>query len=368
LPSTFVIADDNGGREEFSSGLRRNTTMPKLYVATNGLSVWSSDDLGDTIGRMPSTTGLYSGSQVWSLAPHPTQSHILLAGTDSGVYRLDQTREQWTHLPSPMDDRLVTALAFDPAHPDTIVAGTQPAAFYRTDDAGRTWTTLDVTVKPYVTSGFYAGDKAADASANGSAQTVKHWTRVTQIVFHPEDPSVVLAGVEIDGAWRSTDGGRTWARADDGLVTDDIHGFGFVHDESAGARLFATTNKGLHVSRDAGATWTLESIDSPWQYTRTIMQRADRSDVVFLTNGNGPPGTNGKLFRSRDHGARWNNVDLPVEPESSMYFMATNPADPQLVFAATNLGQVFRSRNGGEEWTVLPRRLPEVRAMAWLAD
>ena len=122
------------------------------------------------------------------------------------------------------------------------------------------------------------------------------------------------------------------------------------------------------MSRDAGATWALELIDSPWQYTRTIVQRADRGDVVFLTNGNGPPGSGGKLFRSRDHGTRWDDVDLPVQPESSMYFMATNPADPQLVFAATNLGQVFRSTNGGEEWTVLPRRLPEVRAMAWLPD
>jgi hypothetical protein len=342
--------------------------MPMLYVATNGLSVWSSEDLGRTIGRMPSTTGLYSGSQVWSLALDPKRPHVLLAGTDSGVYRLDQKREQWTHLPSPMDDRLVTALAFDPAHPHTILAGTQPAELYRTEDGGRSWAKLDVDVKPYVTSGFYAGDKASEPTAGNGAQTVKHWTRVTQIVFDPDDPSIVLAGVEIDGAWRSTDGGRTFARADDGLVTDDIHGFGFVHGAGADARLFATTNKGLHVSRDAGASWVLELIESPWQYTRTIVQRADRDGVVFLTNGNGPPGTGGKLFRSRDRGARWEFVALPVEPESSMYFMATNAADPQLMFAATNLGQIFRSEDGGETWTVLPRRLPEVRAMAWLPD
>ena len=44
-----------------------------LYVATNGFSVWSSSDLGETISRMPSSTGIYSGSQVWSLAVHPTE-------------------------------------------------------------------------------------------------------------------------------------------------------------------------------------------------------------------------------------------------------------------------------------------------------
>jgi photosystem II stability/assembly factor-like uncharacterized protein len=342
--------------------------MPMLYVATNGLSVWSSADLGETIGRMPSGTGLYSGSQVWSLALHPSEAHVLFAGTDSGVYRLDQVREQWTHLPSPMDGALVTALAIDPAHPDTMLAGTQPAALYRSEDAGRTWTQLDVDVKPYVSSGFYAGDKAAEPTMNGHAAEVKHWTRVTQVIFDPKDPSIVLASVEIDGAWRSTDGGRTWARVTDGLTTDDIHGFGYVHNANAEQRLFATTNAGLHAGSNAGTSWALELLDSPWQYTRSIVERSDRRGVVFLTNGNGPPGTNGRLFRSRDHGTRWENVVLPVELESSLYFMATNPADPNIIFAAANLGQIFRSLDGGEQWTVLPRRLPEVRAIAWLPD
>ena len=45
--------------------------MSHLYVATNGLSVWSSADLGETLLRMSTGTGLYSGSQVWALALHP---------------------------------------------------------------------------------------------------------------------------------------------------------------------------------------------------------------------------------------------------------------------------------------------------------
>ena len=63
--------------------------MSHLYVATNGLSVWHSADRGETLNRMSTGTGLYSGSQVWSLALHPTDPHVLLAGTNSGIYRLD---------------------------------------------------------------------------------------------------------------------------------------------------------------------------------------------------------------------------------------------------------------------------------------
>lgn len=340
--------------------------MPVVYVATNGLSVWSSGDLGVTIGRMPSSTGMYSGSQVWSLAAHPADGNVLLAGTDSGIYRLDQRHERWTHLPSPMDDALVTAIAFDPSNPDVLLAGTQPSALFRSDDAGTTWTTLDVPMKPYVTSGFYAGDRAANERASDAAP-VRHWTRVTQILFDPLDPAIVLAGVEIDGAWRSADGGRTWSRADTGLATDDIHGYGAVHDAAGGRALFATTSHGVHRSDD-GLTWTLQPLNAPKQYVRTIVERADRSGVAFVTNGNGPPGTDGRLFRTRDSGAHWDAVALPVAAESSLYFMATHPSDPQLIFAATNLGQLYRSTDGGETWTSLPRRLPEVRAMAWLPN
>ena len=89
--------------------------MSHLYVATNGLSVWSSSDLGETLLRMSTGTGMYSGSQVWALALHPSSPHVLLAGTNTGIYRLNQEEENWTHITSPMDDAmLVTALAYSP--------------------------------------------------------------------------------------------------------------------------------------------------------------------------------------------------------------------------------------------------------------
>jgi hypothetical protein len=42
-----------------------------------------------------------------------------------------------------------------------------------------------------------------------------------------------------------------------------------------------------------------------------------------------------------------------------------HPADPQLVFACTNLGQVFRSEDGGESWIRLEREFGEIRALHW---
>lgn len=344
--------------------------MPTLYVATNGLSVWTSKDLGETLSRAPSSIGIYSGSQVWSLAPHPTKANEMLLGCGSGLFALDPATHALKRLPLPMDGKLlVTAIAISPHDPNIIIAGTQPSAMFRSDDGGKSWRDLETGMKPYMTTGFFAGEHAANPTTTGEYD-VKHWTRVTGIQFDPKDPSRVYAGVEIDGAWLSTDGGKSFARANDGFQTADIHGYGAIATggDNGGPTIFATTNEGLYRSGNGGNSWDIIPLESKWQYTRTIVARADNSGVMFVTNGNGPPGSSGKLFRSRDFGKSWDNVPLPVELESSLYFLAVHPSDPKLIFAAANLGQLFRSTDGGETWTALKRRLPEVRALAWLPD
>jgi photosystem II stability/assembly factor-like uncharacterized protein len=57
---------------------------------------------------------------------------------------------------------------------------------------------------------------------------------------------------------------------------------------------------------------------------------------------------------------------LPAPVESSVYFLAAHSADPNLIFAAATLGQLFRSDDGGKNWIALPQRLNEIRAIAWV--
>ena len=211
---------------------------------------------------------------------------------------------------------------------------------------------------------FRGGGEDPNTRSKKKPSKVKHWTRVTQIVFDTQDPNLVWACVEIDDAWRSRDAGKTWTRTSEGLEHDDVHGLAVIHN--GGRRLFATTAGGLHLSRDAGSTWTVQPIDSPWQYVRSVVPKTDGSGTIFLTNGNGPPGSDGRLFRSRDFGKTWQQAALPGRVESSAYFLAAHPADPNLLFLAATLGQLYRSIDGGDNWTALPRRLGEVRGIAWM--
>ncbi len=112
---------------------------PRLYIATNGLSVWYSDDLGETLLRTQTEAGLCSGAPVWGLAAHPSNSGEILCGTSEGIFGFDPKSQQWSHLKSPLDaKRMVTAIAYSPHHPNVIVAGTQPAALFRSEDGGKT--------------------------------------------------------------------------------------------------------------------------------------------------------------------------------------------------------------------------------------
>jgi hypothetical protein len=318
---------------------------PQLYIASNGLGLWTSDDLGETIVRLGSRAGMYSGNQIWALAADPSDANALWLGTNGGLFRLDRRAKKLTHVPSPMDDRhKITAIAFSPHNPDTVIVGTQFAALFRSDDHGRGWRQLDVAVP--------------EICAN-MAQS-----RFTQILLDPVDARLGWAGVELGNIWRTTDGAITWHNITQGLTSEDIHGLAVVNN---GRRhVFATTDNGVHVSVDDGQSWQPRAFESPSPYTRAIVPRAGGDNVLFMTNGDGPPGSWGRLYRSADLGGKWQQVALPGNVDSSMWSIAVNPTDPKLMFASAALGQIYRSTDGGESWTALKRRLGEIRHVMWL--
>lgn len=319
----------------------------QLYAGTAGHSVWFSDDLGASWVHPNSHSGMYLEARVWGFASHPATPGRLFAATDMGVYRWDEAPARFVHLPSPMED--VWAIAIDPADPDVLIAGTRPAGFFRSADAGGSWSAVPA---PGI-AGFSEQNKGP--------------TRVTQILFDPVDDGTVWASVEIGSIFVSRDRGLTWAERGNGLVSGDVHGLAVVPLPGGGKALLATTNRGLHRSEDDGANWVLQDLPAPWPYTRGVQPRADNSGVVFLANGNGPPGNDGFLLRSRDHGVTWEDAGLPGALNSTVWCIATDASDPMLVLVCTNLGQVFRSLDGGESWTRLPHEFGELRGLHWRA-
>ena len=104
---------------------------------------------------------------------------------------------------------------------------------------------------------------------------------------------------------------------------------------------------------------------APGTVADALAQQAGRPEVVFLGNGDGPPGTVGIVARSIDGGDTWGPAFMPGRGNSTLWNFAVHPSDADLVYAASVSGQVYRSFDAGLTWGKLAREFGEIRALAW---
>jgi photosystem II stability/assembly factor-like uncharacterized protein len=192
-------------------------------------------------------------------------------------------------------------------------------------------------------------------------------TRVTTLTADPTEPKTVWMGVEIGGLHRSRDGGQTWQAVGRGLSSLDIHALAIVPGNGQSKRMLASTNNDVNLSIDGGETWQPLQVRRmlPWSYCRGLAQLPNRPEVVFLGNGDGPPGSAGLVARSTDSGAGWQPACMPGQANSTLWNFAVHAADPDLVYASSVSGEVYRSTNAGANWEKLVKEFGEIRALAW---
>ena len=73
-------------------------------------------------------------------------------------------------------------------------------------------------------------------------------------------------------------------------------------------------------------------------------------------------------MRSKDAGATWESLNFPVQPNSAMWTIANPAAEPDLMFAATRYGYLYRSDDSGDSWRKLWREFSEVSSVLWVAQ
>jgi photosystem II stability/assembly factor-like uncharacterized protein len=315
-----------------------------LCVGTIGSGAWVSPDGGESWRRVE--RGLSGESRVYGLAHHPTQPRTVYAGAEDGIYRSDDGGQSFAHLDTPMNKMDVWKIAFDPAEPERMFAGTRPAALFRSEDGGRRWRRLAV-------------------------ETVEHCPnvgvpRVTALTVDPVDPRIVWAGVEVDGVRRSLDGGETWSRVAGGLDDPDIHDVA-VRSGDHGGTVLTSTPREIFASTDNGETWQRLGVGRHFglRYCRGLALKTDDPNTLFVATGDTAVGSTGAIERSKDGGESWERLALPVTPNSPIWAFATHRADPGLIFACSHYGELFASEDAGDSWRKLPRELTEIRALVW---
>jgi photosystem II stability/assembly factor-like uncharacterized protein len=325
-------------------------TKGTILVGTIGQGVMMSPDDGESWTRASVRVGMHSDAIVKALLPDPHRPGTVWAGTDLGLYRTENNGAAWQLLDTPMSGAMVWSLAVDPVDANVMFAGTgtpSTPGIFRSVDAGKTWTRLPV-------------DIAAECPNVGIP-------RPTAIAIDPVDRRHVWVGLEVDGVRHSADGGETWTRINGQIPNPDVHHVLVIAGPPK--TVFTVVNDDVWRSLDDGATWQPARAREvfPWHYPRSIAVKPDDPKTVFVTLGDSTPGRIGTVMRSRDAGATWQSVSLPVPPNSAMWALSMPASAPDTLFAASRYGYLYRSDDGGESWRKLWREFGEVSSITWVS-
>jgi photosystem II stability/assembly factor-like uncharacterized protein len=320
-----------------------------ILVGTIGQGVMMSTDEGESWTRASVRQGMHSDCIVRALLPDPRRPDVVYAGTDMGLYESDDAGAHWRLLDTPMKGSMVWSMAIDPVDPNVMFAGTgtpSKPGIYRTTDAGKTWEQLAV-------------DIAADCPNVGIP-------RPTGIAIDPADHRHVWVGLEVDGVRHSADGGETWTKVNGQIRNQDVHNVLVVAGPPK--TVFTVVNDDVWRSTDDGKTWEAARAREvfPWHYPRGIAVKPNDPRTVFLTVGDTTPGRIGTVMRSRDAGATWQSLGLPVQPNSAVWTVSMPASAPETVLAASRYGYLYRSDDGGDSWRKLWREFGEVSSIVYL--
>jgi photosystem II stability/assembly factor-like uncharacterized protein len=284
--------------------------------------------------------------------------HQLLPSSQVGVFRSDDGGTTWENLDAPTAGLEIWSVTVDPTDPDTLFVGTRPEGF-RSRDGGRTWNKLQMGVNMKTPLSPALPDSPP---------------RTTCMMVDPRDNHTIWAGMEVDGVYKSLDGGDSWVHLPD-LGPDPFHGdiHGMALKTGAGSSVYCTSPFGIATSEDEGESWDYHYFpkfneNDARSYCRGMLIKADAPDVMFVGNGDMIPGMSGVVQRTKNAGRSWEPVSLPVEPNSLIYWLGTHPERPNVIVAASLFGYLYVSEDGGDEWRKLPKEFGEIRTVAVLPN
>ncbi len=254
----------DGGKTFVNKGLKKSEHIARIlvdprnsnvvYVAAQG-PLWSP---GGERGLYKTTDGGDSWQQILAKGPftgvtdvafdprnpqiiyavthqrHRTVAALINGGPESGIFKSLDGGETWQRLKSglPKADQGKISIAVSPMKPDVVYATIELAGrtggFWRSTDAGQSWTKMsdyisggtgshyyqEIWADPHRFDVVYQANVRLGRTEDGGKtwQTVESpWKHVDNhaVAFHPSDPDFLLVGCD-GGLYRSYDYGKTF--------------------------------------------------------------------------------------------------------------------------------------------------------------
>jgi BNR/Asp-box repeat len=255
---------------------------------------------------------------------------------------------------------------FEPslADPDTVYAGVEDAALFRSQDGGRTWQEIP-------------GLREHGSGPNwqpGAGGMCLH-----TILEDPTDPHRIFVAISSAGAFRTDDAGKTWRPINRGLRSEQIPNptaevghcvHRIAMHPSRPNVLFMQKHWDVMRSEDAGESWHEVSGNLPSDFGFPIEVHAHEPDTVYVVpiksdSEHFPPDGRLRVYRSRTGGNEWEALAKGL-PQEHCYVnvlrdaMAVDALDPCGVYFGTTGGSVYASADAGDRWMPIVSDLPPV--------
>ncbi len=269
--------------------------------------------------------------------------------------------------PEHSGEKLINIWAVETGHPNepnTVYAGTDPAALWVSTDHGDTWEVNERLISHPTRSQWNPG-------AGGLC--------LHTIIPDYSNPSRMWIGISAVGCMRTDDGGQSWVFANKNTRADFLPNrypeFGqcihrLVQHATQPDTLYQQNHCGIYRSNNGGEDWIDIQHNLPSQFGFPIALDVHHPETVFVIVED--PDTRNNvdehftIYRTQNSGEQWEPLTngLPQGPEVLLgvlrQAMCTDSKDPCGIYVGTNTGQLFASRDRGERWNLIVDFLPSI--------
>jgi photosystem II stability/assembly factor-like uncharacterized protein len=250
--------------------------------------------------------------------------------------------------------------------PNTLYCGVEPAALFRSDDAGDTWSMV---------KGLYDHPHRPQWQPGGGGLCLH------TILPDPANKERMHIAISTGGVYRTDDGGKTWEVRNKGvraqfLPPDQWYPeFGqcvhkIVSHPSNPQRLFLQNHWGLYRSDDGGDSWTdiANGVPSDFGFALEIDHNDPNTAYIIPLESDEfrcTPEAKLRVYRTTNAGASWQPLTNGLPQENAFETvlrdgMAGDTRQPMGLYFGTRNGKLFGSNDGGESWNTIEEGLPAV--------
>ena len=248
---------------------------------------------------------------------------------------------------------------------DVVYAGVEPAALFRSDDGGLSFSLV---------RGLWDHPHRTQWEPGGGGLCLH------TVLVHPTDPDRILIAISAAGVYLSDDGGGSWRPSNRGIVVPFMPGspeleFGqCVHKVARDARdperLYLQHHGGIYRSDDGGGSWSAMTSIAGMDFGFPVVAHPTRPGTAYLLPLESdeyrctPEGAC-IVWRTTDEGVSWERLTSGLPQENAHLTVLrdafTNDGqDPAGLYFGTRSGELYGSNDDGDTWRLLADHLPPI--------